>query len=232
MRYRFHGDKVGIRDARRRSRIKPFRDETQTDPSYLFSLPPTGDGKRYYGRDQQDPAGVQLYLGGAQEGPDDELVGEPLAEGSYYSVSSEDGNIHIHCGGDEDEALPMNTGSKPIEHMGNALAQLNNANDRFWKYADGGGARVPDNIAAAASAVRAVMMDGGVTRDSSMIGQKGLAGLNQMHRRHYSEHGHTHGTQMPKGVPMTSAAETAKGAIGAEGPSVGYQGGPWGDRRR
>src|SRR6516162_10392539 len=132
MRYRFHGDKVGVRDARRRSRTKPFRDETQTDPSYLFSLPPTGDGKRYYGRDQQDPAGVQLYLGGVEEGPDDELVGEPLAEGSYYSVSSEDGNIHIHRGGDEDEMPPMNTGSKPIEHMGNALAQLNKANDRFW----------------------------------------------------------------------------------------------------
>jgi hypothetical protein len=32
--------------------------------------------------------------------------------------------------------------------------------------------------------------------------------------------------------PVKSAAEAARGAMGAEGPSVGYQGGPWGDRRR
>jgi len=175
-------------------------------------LPAPNAGKRYYGRDQQDPAGVQLYVGNVGDpeegGPDGEENGDPLEPGSYV-MTGEDGDAHRHVYRQDDQ--PQNVGSKPIEHMGNALSELNRVNDRFWRdvYSGNGASKVPVNVAAAASAVQAVMKDRGITGDSSMIGQKALAGMNALNRRHYDGHVGAHDAQVPKATMPSPAAINA-----------------------
>jgi hypothetical protein len=207
-RYRFSGGRVDrVRDARKRSLIRPFRDEEQAhDPNYVASLPAPNEGKKYFGRDVTDPEeGVQLFTGVDEDDPDAEEVGSLMPPGSYTMRGEGDAHRHIFRQGQDE---PQNIGSKPIESMPSALAELNRTQDVFWKrqYQDGG-LRVPSNVAAAAEAVRAVMKDRGITGDSAMIGQRSLAGLNALHRKHYTEQGHggAQDTSLPKGGSLTAA---------------------------
>jgi hypothetical protein len=99
-----------------------------------------------------------------------------------------------------------NEGSPPIENMPRVLAQLNRANEQFW--CGGGRQHVSEEFArGVGAAIAAVMRDGGVTGDSSMVGQRGLKAMNEQHRQHYSNAERARATDapMPKGMPSPAA---------------------------